>query len=149
MERTVVSQCSEQDEKFALEGMPRIITFKVKFDVKNNHWLCNVWQMQTRNRICNACVCSCKELDVVWEDVNLWGLRRLTSFLSFKELLSWITKNHQQPELFAITRWEIWSQQNQVRMHQPSCSPHFLAAFAKERLAEFILIQSAHNAPSP
>ncbi|XP_075636673.1 uncharacterized protein LOC142608901 [Castanea sativa] len=33
-------------------------------------------------------------------------------------------------------------------MHQPSCSPHLLATSAKERLAEFISAQLAHN-PSP
>lgn len=52
-------------------------------------------------------------------------------------------KNHQQPELFAITGWAIWNQRNQVRMHQPSCSPHLLAASAKERLAEFISTKPA------
>ena len=33
-------------------------------------------------------------------------------------------------------------------MHQPSCSPHLLAASVKERIAEFISTQPAHN-PSP
>ncbi|KAK9989660.1 hypothetical protein SO802_029899 [Lithocarpus litseifolius] len=90
---------------------------------------------------------ACKDLDVVWEDSNQWGFRRSTSFLSFKELLSWILKNHQQPGLFAITGWAIWNQRNQVRTHQPSCSPHLIAASAKDQLAEFSSVQPAHNAP--
>ena len=92
---------------------------------------------------------ACKELDVVWGDANLWGFRRSTSFLSFKELLSWIIKNHQQPELFAVNGWSIWNQQNQVRMHQPSYSPLLLATSMRDRLVEFISVQLAHSVPLP
>ena len=92
---------------------------------------------------------ACKELDVVWGDANLWGFRRSTSFLSFKELLSWIIKNHQQPELFAVTGWSIWNQQNQVRMHQPSYSTLLLATSTRDRLVEFISVQLAHSVPLP
>ena len=35
----------------------------------------------------------CRELEVVWEDASVWGFRRSRSFLSFKELLSWLIMN--------------------------------------------------------
>lgn len=90
---------------------------------------------------------SCKELEVVWEDVVLWGFQRSINFLSFKELLSWLIKNYQQLELFAVTAWSICNQRNQVHMHQPSCSPHLLVATARGRLAEFSSIQLAPRTP--
>ena len=92
---------------------------------------------------------SCRELDVVWEDDGVWGFRRSSSFLSFKELLSWLIMNTQEIELFAVTAWSIWNQRNRVCMHQPSCSTHLLAATAKESLAEFLLVQPAAPLPIP
>lgn len=45
-----------------------------------------------------------------------------TQFLDFKELLSWILKEHQHPELFAFMVWSIWNQRKQTRVYQPSCN---------------------------
>ena len=92
---------------------------------------------------------SCRELEVVCENVGVWGFRRSRSFLSFKELLSWLITNTQEVEPFAVTTWSIWNQRNRVRMHQPSCSAHLLAATAKERLAEFLSVQPAAPLPIP
>lgn len=75
------------------------------------------------------------------------GFQRSINFLSFKELLSWLIKNYQQLELFAVTAWSICNQRNQVHMHQPSCSPHLLVATARGRLAEFSSIQLAPRTP--
>ena len=92
---------------------------------------------------------SCRQLEVVWEDASVWRFRRSRSFLSFKELLSWLLMNTQEVELFAVTAWSIWNQRNRVRMHQPSCSAHLLAATAKESLAEFLSVQPAAPLPNP
>nr|POF00764.1 hypothetical protein CFP56_68291 [Quercus suber] len=91
---------------------------------------------------------TCTELEVVGEDVVKWGFRGPTSFLTFKELPSWLIKNSQHVDLFAVTAWSIWNQRNQVRMYQPSCSLHLFAATAKDRLDEFLSIQPAPR-PTP
>ena len=85
---------------------------------------------------------TCKELDVVWEDVSAWACREITSFTNFKELLLWLIKHHQNLELFPATAWLIWSHRNRVRLNQPSCSPHQIAPLAKELLEEFNAVQS-------
>ncbi|XP_065635520.1 uncharacterized protein LOC136070080 [Quercus suber] len=64
-------------------------------------------------------VWSCSSLDAVWSDLQSWGVRHTQSFVDFKELLSWILANHQEPELFATT----------------------LAQLAKDRHAEFLAVQ--------
>ena len=84
---------------------------------------------------------SCSSLDVVWSDLQLWGVRRTQSFVNFKELLSWIIANHQEPELFATTVWTIWHHRNQVRLAQSSVSLSQLAQLAKDRHAEFRAVQ--------
>ena len=47
---------------------------------------------------------------------------------------AWIIQQQKSPELFALNVWSIWNQQNQVQLHQPSCSLHLLAQLAKDRL---------------
>ena len=91
---------------------------------------------------------TCTALEVVWKDVVKWAFRGSTSFLTFKELLSWLIKNSQHVDLFAVTAWSIWNQRNRVRMHQPSCGLHLLAATAKDRLDEFLSVQPAPR-PTP
>ncbi|XP_075655907.1 uncharacterized protein LOC142626025 [Castanea sativa] len=104
--------------------------------------------------LCDRCKCvnestlhalwSCSELDVVLEDLTSWNCRRTTSFINFKELLSWLIKNQKHLEIFSVTTWSIWTQQNQVRLHKPSFSPHLITPLAKERLHEFKVVN-----PSP
>ena len=77
------------------------------------------------------------------------GFPKVKSFLGFKELLSWLITNTQEVELFAVTAWSIWNQRNRVRMHQPSCCTHLLAATTKEKLAEFLTVQPAAPLPIP
>ncbi|KAK9991820.1 hypothetical protein SO802_026805 [Lithocarpus litseifolius] len=99
------------------------------------------------NPLCDRCSCanesalhalwSCGELDVVWEDLTLWNCRNSLSFITFKELLSWLIKHQHHLELFLVTVWSIWTQRNQVRLNKPSCSPHLISQLAKERLQEF------------
>uniref|UniRef100_A0A7N2MFF8 RNase H type-1 domain-containing protein n=1 Tax=Quercus lobata TaxID=97700 RepID=A0A7N2MFF8_QUELO len=84
---------------------------------------------------------SCPELDVIWSDVSAWSFRMTSSFDSFKELVQWIFQNQKQQKLFAVMVWSIWSQQNQIRLHQPSCNSHLLAQTSKDRLEEFQAIQ--------
>ena len=92
---------------------------------------------------------SCQELDVVWEDEVLWACRRSVTFLNFKELLSWLIKKQNHLELFSITTWSIWTQRNQVRLHQLSYSPHQIASTAKDTLAEFVSVQPAPRSHPP
>ena len=40
-----------------------------------------------------------------------------------------------------MTAWSIWTQINQVRLHQPSCSVDQIAWVSNERYDEFIAIQ--------
>lgn len=47
--------------------------------------------------------------------------------------------NHAQPELFAMTAWKIWNQ-NQIRHHIPSCNTEQIAQVASEKLNEFVSI---------
>ena len=54
----------------------------------------------------------CPMLDVVWSDSKQWAYRMSTQFLDFRELLSWIMKEHHKPELFALMVWAIWTQRN-------------------------------------
>ena len=91
----------------------------------------------------------CLEIDVVWEDDELWECRRSTTFLNFKELLSWLIKEQHHLNVFSIIMWSIWHQWNQVHMHQPSCSRHHLTSLAKERLLEFPVVQPAPQVHPP
>ncbi|XP_075670030.1 uncharacterized protein LOC142639779 [Castanea sativa] len=106
-----------------------------------------VRQTIIENPLCDWCSCanelalhalwSCGELDVVWEDLTLWSCRNTLSFVTFKELLSWLIKHQHHLELFAVTAWSIWIQRNQVRLNKPSCSSHSITSLAKECLWEF------------
>ena len=80
---------------------------------------------------------SCGELDVVWEDLNMWSCWNTLSFITFKELLSWLINHQHHLVLFSVTAWSIWIQRNQVRLNKPSCSLHLITPLAKERLREF------------
>lgn len=73
--------------------------------------------------------------------MQLWAFRMTTQFLDFKELMSWILKEHQHPELFAFMVWSIW---NQTRVSQPSYNLHQLSQVSKARLDEFL---STHPRP--
>ena len=80
----------------------------------------------------------CPTLDVVWSDSELWACRTSTQFLDFRELLSWIMKEHHKPELFAFMVWAIWSQRNKTRLQQPCCNLQQLAQDCEAQLAEFL-----------
>ena len=72
------------------------------------------------NPLCDCCSCanelglhalwSCGELYLVWEDLTLWSCRNTISFITFKELLSWLIKHQHHLELFSVTAWSIWTQ---------------------------------------
>ena len=57
----------------------------------------------------------CSGLDVLWSDMQFWAFRMTTQLLDFKELLSWILKEHQHPKLFAFMVWSR-NQRNQTRV---------------------------------
>ena len=80
----------------------------------------------------------CPMLDVVWSDFELWACRTSTQFLDFRELLSWIMKEHHKPELFAFMVWAIWSQRNKTRLQQPCCDLQQLAQECEAHLAKFL-----------
>ena len=44
-------------------------------------------------------------------------------------------------DLFSIMAWSVWTQQNQVRLNQPSCSSYLIVSMAKERLEEFLVVK--------
>ena len=81
-------------------------------------------QTITINPLCEQChvahedplhaLWACSELDVVWNDVELWNFKNLVRFMDFKELLSWIIAEDKNMELFAVTAWSIWNQRNKV-----------------------------------
>ena len=50
---------------------------------------------------------SCGELDAIWEDLNMWSCRNILSFITFKELLSWLINHQHHLVLFSVTAWSI------------------------------------------
>ncbi|KAK9983964.1 hypothetical protein SO802_033489 [Lithocarpus litseifolius] len=114
------------------------------------------WRKITEEDLCVRCraatenslhaLWSCTELDLVWEDPELWSFRNEVQFLSFKELLSWIIKHTQLLELFAVTVWSIWNQRNHVRLNQPADAIHQIAYLSKKWLAEY---QARQVSPGP
>ena len=70
------------------------------------------------------CLWLCKEIDIVWDDSELWSYQREVQFLSFKELPSWLIVQKQNVELFAMTIWLVWSQRNQVRLNHSATTLH-------------------------
>ena len=47
------------------------------------------------------------ELDAVWEDLNMWSCRNTLTFITFKELLSWLINHQHHLVLFSVTTWSI------------------------------------------
>ena len=98
------------------------------------------------NALCDRCSCNmestlhalwtCPELSSIWSSEE-WSFRPNTSFMLFKELLSWVLWNHDNPKLFAMTVWGIWHQRNQVRLRIPCWNTDQVAPQAKEKLAEY------------
>ena len=84
----------------------------------------------------------CKEVDVIWADLELWSCRREVHFLNFKELLSWMIEQQNNAELFAMTAWMIQKQRNQVRLNQAACNVDQIAQQSNEMLAEFQACQT-------
>ena len=56
---------------------------------------------------------------------------------TLKELLSQLIKNKCQFQLFAVTAWTIWNQQNWVRLNQPAKALHQLAHLSKVWLDDY------------
>ena len=44
--------------------------------------------------------------------------------------------------------WSIWSQRNQIRLHQPSCSSHLLDQNSKDCLEEFQVVKPRLKPPN-
>ena len=91
------------------------------------------WRKITEDDLCVRCrattedslhAWACLELDLVWADPERWSFRGGVQFLTFKELLSWITKHTQMLELFVVTVWSVWNQRNRVRLIQPADAIH-------------------------
>ena len=82
---------------------------------------------------------TCSELDSIWTQTD-WSFRQTSGVTNFKELLSWILKNHGNKELFAMVTWGIWHQRNQVQNHKPCCTSDQLTLQAKEKLTEFLAV---------
>lgn len=80
---------------------------------------------------------SCPELDLVWSDVELWGVRGAVQLVDFKELLSWLIRNNHHLELFAVTVWKVWNQRNRGHLNQPADSLHQIAHISKAWLADY------------
>ena len=86
---------------------------------------------------------------MVWESDEQWAWCRSVTFLSFKELLSWMIRNDKSLELFSFVAWAVWHQRNQVRLHQRSCSTHLITAETKVKLDEFLSVQPAPRSSPP
>ena len=63
---------------------------------------------------------SCSKISSAWSS-SKWNGCRNTSPLDFKELLSWLIKNHGNLELFAMVTWGLWNQWNQAWLNKPCC----------------------------
>ena len=82
---------------------------------------------------------SCLLLDTVWLNTHLWACRISKQFLDFRELLSWIMQNHQQPVLFAFMAWAIWTNSSQTCLHFPCCNLQQLIQECEQPRALWIL----------
>ena len=74
------------------------------------HMLCD--RCSVEEETCLHALWSCKELDQVWSGLSGWGQGKMSCFVDFCELLSWILDNHAQPKLFAMTVWTVRNQRN-------------------------------------
>ena len=70
------------------------------------------------------------------------SIRQEVQFLNFKELLSWIILQQNNAELFAMTTWPIWTQRNQVYLHQIACALHQIFQISKYMFTEFLVSQT-------
>lgn len=76
-------------------------------------------------------------MDVVWNNLELWGFRRTIEFIDFKELLSWMILEAKNLELLAVTAWTMWNQHNKVRWNQTAMALHQVASVSKAWWQEF------------
>ena len=79
---------------------------------------------------------SCNKISSAWSSSE-WNGCQNTSPLDFKELLSWLLKNHGNLELLAMVTWGLWNQRNQARLNKPCYPSDQIEAQAKEKLEEF------------
>ena len=70
------------------------------------------------------------------------SIRQQVQFLNFKELLSWIILQQNSAELFAMTAWPIWTQRNQVYLHQIARALHQNFQISKYMFTEFLVCQT-------
>ena len=80
---------------------------------------------------------SCREVDVVWLDVELWNFRSGMHFMDFESLVARILQENKSPKLFIVTMWSFWNQRNQARLQQCSWSLHLLAQISKDDVPLF------------
>ena len=80
---------------------------------------------------------ACSKLDVVWNDLELWGFINIVGFIDFKELLSWMISGAKNLELFAITTWTVWNQCNKVHLNQIATTLHQVALVSRAWWQEF------------
>ena len=52
---------------------------------------------------------SCREVDVVWLDVELWNFWLGMHFMDFESLVAWILQESKSPKLFIVTMWSFWN----------------------------------------
>ena len=91
---------------------------------------------------------SCSKIRSAWTSSKWTGCQNISP-LDFKELLSWILKNHGNPEFFVMETWALWHQQNQVRLNKPCCPSNLIEAQAKEKFEEFTATIPAKLATMP
>ena len=70
---------------------------------------------------------SCSKIKSAWTS-SKWTSCQNISPLDFKELLSWILKNHGHLEFFVMVTWGLWHQRNQVRLNKPCCPSDLIEA---------------------
>lgn len=91
---------------------------------------------------------SCSKIRSAWASSEWFGCQNVSP-LNFKELLSWILKNHGNPELFVMVTWGLWHQRNQVRLNKACCPSDMIESQAKKKLEEFTATIPAKPAAIP
>lgn len=68
----------------------------------------HLWSLSRTCRV--SLTCNVVVLQAGWSlESELWGFHQNHRLLDFKELLSWILQHHQNPKLFSMVAWSIWT----------------------------------------
>ncbi|XP_023886226.1 uncharacterized protein LOC111998354 [Quercus suber] len=91
---------------------------------------------------------SCSKIKSAWTSSEWIGCQNISP-LDFKQLLSWILKNHGNSEFFVMVMWGLWYQRNQVQLNKPCCPSDLIGAQEKEKFKEFTATIPAKLATIP